>query len=229
MWVSAAEPPALRALGEFNPLCEQWGADFLFLTKAGIIACQRKTQADLLASLRSSDRIARELPLLQNEAIATAILLIEGEPEQQSWGAPKWKRQRAFSRPEYRGIIMSVQRLGIWVIETFDLDDTADTLLQLQGFFDKGEHVSLLRRPKPRPTSTPERDRAIHAMQSAPGWGYKQCALVYDHLGYAPFTCTITEAELRQIKGIGPVRAKNFVTHFGGGNGQGTQATATGI
>lgn len=223
MLVSSAEPASLRALGDYSPLCEQLGCDFLLLTKAGLIGIQRKTQADLMASLRTSDRIARELPMMQSETLAHAILIVEGEPSQiqKAWGGQKWKREHAFSRPEYRGIILSIQQLGIWVIETFDMDDTAGTLLQMQTFFDKGSHVSLLRRPKPKHTSNPARDAAIHAMQSAPGWGYKQCALVYDHFGYAPFTCSVTEAELKAIKGIGPVRARNFVAHFGGNNGRG--------
>lgn len=224
MLIAPSEPAALRALGEYSPLCEQLGVDVLLLTKAGLVGIQRKEQQDLVASLRSSDRLARELPMMQSDSLAHAILIIEGEREfdqAHAYGGRNWKPKRlhAFSRPEYRGIIMSVQRLGIWVIETFDLDDTADTLIQMQGFFDKGEHVSLLRRPKPKRTSTPERDAAIHAMQSAPGWGYVKCATVYDHFGRAPFTCTVTVEDLKKIPGIGPVRARNFVAHFGGGNG----------
>lgn len=227
MLVSAAEPAEFKVLGEYSALCEQLGADFLILSKRGLIGCQRKEQTDLVASMRSSDRIAREISLLKSESLEQAVLLIEGTREwgeRQRWmtdsrGKPR-RVDTGFTRAEYRGVIMSVQAQGIWVIETYDKEDTIATLLQLEDHFSRGEHTSLFRRPKPKSTGDLKRDAGIHLLQSIPGWGYTQAKNVYDHFGKVPIATTVTDIELKAIKGLGPVRIRNYMEVFG--NGQGT-------
>lgn len=215
MWIAPSEPPTLRALGTYSPVCEQHGADFLFLGPNGLMGCQRKTCSDLVASLQGSngDRLGREMGQMQQ--LDLALLIVEGD-----W---KWlpdgrsgRRGCHFSKARYRSLILTVQHNeGIHVVETSGVDDTAGLLVQYEQWWQDPDRRNLRGRPKPKDFNGP-RDEGIHMLQGVKGVGVVQAAACYDHYGRVPLTVDTTETELRSIKGWGPVRAKTFMEAFNG-------------
>jgi len=107
IFVSPAEPSAIRTHFEVSSVCEQHGADFMFSSPHGMIGVQRKEVRDLVASIRD-DRIAREIG--QSRQLAQLVLIVEGD-----W---KWKRNNesgrvdGFTRQQFDGLMLSFQSHG---------------------------------------------------------------------------------------------------------------------
>lgn len=213
--VSAAEPPSLRALGPYSPLCEANGMDFLVTTAEGAFAgIQRKRVDDLVASIRG-DRIARELGMA--EGLDTAILVIEGDWQWDSIG--RSKRCRGWTRAQLDGVLLSFQvEYGWKVMASTSLADTAALLRRMEAWFAKSSHGSLSRRPKPVKVWGEDGHRAslIHFGQGWGGMGPVTVGNLIDHNGgRLPLKLTMSEAELCEVKGIGPGRARKMVELIG--------------
>lgn len=213
MLCSPAEPKpflALNADGEYSTLPETYGVDFLWFSQGNTCGAQRKTCADLIASIRG-DRIAREMA--QMKELHRAVLIIEGEWRWGHDGAANLKGyDHKFLRAQYDGIVMSMQANGIWVLTSPSIGGTIKLLAQLEGFMTREKHDSLFVRPKSRGLWGTWRDRdwAIHLLQSFPGISVGMAGTLYDAIGL-PLRWTCTEEEVRAIPGYGPKRAHALI------------------
>ncbi len=215
--ISPAEPWDVRRLlqgvGINSPLPEQHGADFLLFTPRGKIAIQRKTYPeDLTASLQDG-RLAREINLLVNTA-DFAILIAEGDPAFTAEGHVISAYKSGYTRQSLRNILRSLVHVhGIAVERTSSIDDTVAAVLELRDWFEKGEHTSLLVRPKGKQRANDfglvnRRDAARYFLQGFPGVGPNLAEAIFDHFGGVPLRWECDIAELQAVYGIGPGRAK---------------------
>lgn len=213
MLVSAAEPASLRTLGQYSPLPEQFGVDFLIPCPVGMVGVQRKEIHDLIAS-RGDGRLARELA--QMKQLDIGILLIEGRLKWTSDGVLSTSRSK-WTRAQHMGLMLSIQSGGLWVNSTDSLSDTREYLSHTEKWFLKEKHAGIMTRPKPTTLwgNRTDRDWAIHAIQSVDGVGPEMAGRIFDKFGL-PFTCRVTVEELMTVDGIGKGRAEKIVKAFNG-------------
>jgi ERCC4-type nuclease len=205
--VSPAEPKLLRDLGETSTLCEERGVDFLLTSPAGLVGIQRKEVRDLVASIRD-DRICRELG--QSKDLTQTVLLVEGDWRWQANGQSL--TCDGFSRSQLDGLLLSFQANGWWVLQSANIKETCEVIQRVKNWFSRGDHLSLLTRPKSRaPWGTHKnREWGIHVWQSFDGIGVKVAGDLYDALGL-PMQWTVSEKELLGVKGIGKGRVKKLL------------------
>lgn len=204
MLVSAAEPASLRTLGQYSPLPEQFGADFLIPCSLGMVGVQRKEIHDLIAS-RGDGRLARELA--QMKQLDIAILLVEGRLKwtsdgQLSSSLTKW------TRAEHHGMLFSIQSTGTWVNSSADLGDSREYLGLLERWLMKEKHKGINTRPKPTTLwgSRNDRDWGIHVIQSFDGIGPGVAGNLFDMYGL-PIKWTVSREDLEKVPGVGKKRA----------------------
>ena len=201
MLVSPTEPAELKMLGKVSSQPEKHGADFLMYSPVvGRVGVQRKEIGDLVASL--GDRLAREIPLLQQLDIG--LVLIEGRIEWTNDGTLLSAGGLELSRAQYLGIVWSIQSSGLWIGSTSSLTETTTFLSLFSRWVTKERHHSLLRRNK-RPARNAygearDRDWQIFFLQGLPGLGYERAASVVDFYGGLPLQWT---GVLTEIPGIG--------------------------
>lgn len=224
MLVSPAEDAPLRSLGQSSSEPEKYGADFLWLVpKVGLCGTQRKRVDDLVASLRDG-RLAKELG--QMAQLARAVLIIEGDWRWLPHGQSATIRYGKFFRKQYRGLVMSIQAMGVWVVETLNMEDTAEALRQLEDHFQPGPPSSLLRRPnaKGKWGAADSEEWGCHWWMTFEGIGPTQAKRLYAALGI-PVIWTCTLKDLMAVEGIGKVRATRMLASLGGTNGTGGSQT----
>lgn len=213
MLVSPAEPREFLTLGPYSSEPERLGGDFLCFPRGQVVAIQRKTCADLVASLRD-DRIARELGQLQSAD--TAILIVEGDWRWDRHGRCRLKGYDAgFLRSQYDGVMLSLQYHGVWVMTSPDIDGTISLLRQIEGFLSRDQHSSLFTRPKNRGGGP--RNWARFFYQSWDGIGTTTAESLYDTVGL-PLQWTVTEKQLAAVRGVGKIRANNLWKVFSNGS-----------
>lgn len=205
--VSPAEPKLLRDLGETSTLCEERGVDFLLTSPAGLIGVQRKEIRDLVASIRD-DRICRELG--QSKDLTQTVLLVEGDWRWQPSGQSL--RVEGFTRPQLDGLLLSFQANGWWVLTSESLQETCEVLARMKNWFSRGDHLSLLTRPKSRAPWGTHRNRewGVYVWQGFEGIGVTTAGALYDAVGL-PLRWTVTEKELLKVPGVGKGRAKKLL------------------
>ncbi len=201
MLVSPAEPPPFKHLGVSSSIPERYGVDFLmFSPSLGKVGVQRKTIADLLASL-ADDRLEREL--LQMQALDIAILIIEGRVEWTTDGFLLGTSSE-FTRAQYQAILWSLQSRGLWISFTSSTTETIEYLSLFTRWMTKDRHTSLLRRSKGPARNVfgtrGSREWQIHVMQGFPGIGYDRAEAIIDLCGGLPLQWTV---QLSDVKGIG--------------------------
>ena len=199
-----------RAMSHYLP--ERYGADVLVAVEGrGKLAVQRKTfPDDLLASL-DDGRLARELPLLAQ--VELPILIVEGQPEwtadgrlMQSW-ASRW------TKLQIRNLLRSVWHThGVAVEQTIDINDTASAVLELETWFRKDIHRSLLARRKSTAKDSwglgNRRDIARYLLQGFPGVGSTLAEQIFDHFQGIPLRWNCSYEDLLTVYGIGQRRAQ---------------------
>ena len=198
-----------KAISHYLP--ERYGADVLIIAEGrGKMGIQRKTYPnDLIASL-DDGRLARELPLLARTEYP--LLIAEGEPMwtadghlMQSWSS-RWTRQ------QLRNLLRSVWRVhGVMVERTTDINDTASAVLELEEYFKKDTHQSLLTRHKHNKDSWGlgnNREMARFLLQGFPGVGGTLAEQIFDHFGRIPLSWRCDYSELLTVYGIGKKRAQ---------------------
>lgn len=204
MLVSAAEPASLRAIGQYSPLPEQYGADFLIPCPVGMVGVQRKEIHDLIAS-RADGRLARELA--QMKQLDIAILLVEGRLRWTPDGQLSTSRSK-WTRAMHLGLLFSIQSSGIWVNSSTDLGDSKEYLTCLESWFQKETHKGIMTRPKPQTAwgQRTDRDWAVHVIQSFDGIGPGVAGAIFDKFGL-PLKWTVSESDLQTVPGVGKKRA----------------------
>jgi len=199
-----------RAIVSYLP--ERWGADILIVVEGrGRLAIQRKVFPDDLIASTTDGRLARELPLLAQTEYP--VLIIEGRPMWTADGHLMQSWNSRWTRAQIRNLLRSVWRVhGVAVEHTDDINDTAAAVLELEAWFRKDVHRSLLSRPK---TATKDswglgdkRSAARYFLQGFPGVGATLAEQIFDHFGKLPLTWACTQEELMSVYGIGRKRAK---------------------
>jgi ERCC4-type nuclease len=189
-------------------MVESYGVDFLFPSKMGLCGVQRKTCADLIASVRG-DRMQRELIQMSTSGLDYAFMLVEGNWD---WEARKrrWGTRSNFTLQEFTGFLLSVQNFGVLVMYTEDQYGTAQVLRTMESWFNKGgDHDSLLRRPKAQ--VSPE----LHILQHFEGISLARAKTIYHHFGYLPLMWRVTKEQMAAVPGLGKVSVEKlgkFVT-----------------
>lgn len=221
--VAPSEPPELRALGTYSPLCEQHGSDYLYLTEQGeMCGVQRKAIEDLVSSL--GERLNRELAKMT--PLDVRVVLIEGLWMWTSTGdslALGKYGARSFNRKSYNGLVLSLQHEGFWVVTTDHISHTAEWLTQAGAWLDRRQHTSLSTRPKPPRNMFGTRDSAewrLHFWQTFEGIGIIQAKELDAHFnGRLPATWGMTRDEWMVLakspekggcRGIGKERAQKM-------------------
>ena len=226
-FIAPTEPLELRALGETSSLPDVHGSDIAFAGPNGLVGVQRKTLADLVASLRDG-RLAEASARMR--LLDVRVLLVEGEPRWSRTGHLLNARVR-ISRDALRGVLLSAQQRGMWVITTASLGQTIDALVHLRSWIAKRRHTSFDTRP---PTAAELGSRAwgAHLLQSFPLVGPVVAGAIWDHFGGVPLHWSCTAEELAGVRGVGPIRARQLVVALppigraGGCRDDGTDAAA---
>lgn len=213
--VSPTDRDLLSLLGDramSHSLPEQHGADVLVVVSGrGKLAIQRKAfPDDLLASI-DDGRLARELAMLSRTEYP--VLIVEGRPQwtadghlMASW-ASRWTRQ------QLRNLLRSVWLVhGVMVEHTDDINDTATAVLELENWFGKKVHRSLLTRPKHTVRDTwgksSQEDIARFLLQGFPGIGTMLAEAILERFEKAPLSWSCSFEELKSVPGIGERRSK---------------------
>lgn len=220
MLVAPSEPKPLAALGTVRPTPERYGADFLFAARpVGLVGIQRKAfPGDFLASLNDG-RLEKELS--QMRALDVAVLLLEGRGRWTTDGDLIFEHStRPWSRSSHRKYLLSVQAQGVWVMQTDSLDDTAAALADIEAWARKPVHDATRTRPGPRRDGwgrVDDRDWNVHIAKDLPEVGPRLAERVVDHFWPRPvIRLNVTEQELRQVHGIGAVKARRICKPFEG-------------
>jgi ERCC4-type nuclease len=205
LFVAPTEPPELRRLGTTSSIPEHHGCDIVWTSTDGLVGIQRNEIADLWASLRDG-RLARSAGLMR--WLAVRVLLVEGRVRWSASGRLSTARS-PLTREQFRGVLLSAQRRGLWVVHTDDLADTAAAALHLRAWAAKPRHVTFEGRPRAveEPGSRPW---ALHLLQSFPSIGPATAGAIHDHFGHVPLSWSVAEAELAMVRGVGPVRASSL-------------------
>ena len=162
------------------------------------LVVERKTGADLAASIK--DRRLFEQAGRLTEAYAAAVLIVEGEPIH-------------ISETSWLGALGRVVLAGMSVLGTTDPDDTADWLLRLHRLESKGPSeprgVPRVRRPTEDLGATAE-----DVLGCLPGISVVGARRLLAHFGSLAAVFAADADELREVRGIGPVRARALAELF---------------
>lgn len=223
MLVSPAEPPALRALGEVSSVPETKGADFLLFTANGIVGVQRKRYDDLVASIHDG-RYQKEMGQLSCADLHQAVVVIEGDFMWGVNGESLALKHARFKRASYHGIELSTQLLGVWVVRTDNLTDTAAWLAQAEAWFSKADHTSLATRPKKQRDAWGDARWHLFSslLQCFDGISVKTARSIYDKAkadGINLLAWQVDEAWFKTVDGVGSKRAAVLAGAFGKGRG----------
>ncbi len=203
--VSPTEPAALRSIGEsFTLTPEYFGADVLILEFYGRAAIQRKTLADLYASIRDG-RIDKQINQLRsNSPDYEPILIIESAEWTSSFSA---LHISDFPYSAYLHFTHTIARSGILLISTTSLAHTIATVQSLATYYTKPTHntFSALQTHVISPGSI---------LQYVPGIGPKLAHAIVNHFGSVPLAWTISRSELLEVPGIGPKLADKILSCF---------------
>lgn len=199
-----------RAMSHILP--EQHGADVLVVaTGKGRLAIQRKTfPDDLLASLEDG-RLAREMAMLSRTEYP--VLVIEGQPQWTADGHLMAPWASRWTQTQFRNLLRSVWWVhGVAVEYTANIEDTAKAVLEMESWFRKEVHRSLLSRPKRVSRDSwgksSRRDFALFFLQGLPGVGSVLAEAILDRFGRVPMSWTCSMDELKTVDGIGEKRAR---------------------
>ncbi len=185
---------------------ETRGADYLMSGQLGFVAVQRKEVGDLLASIEDG-RLQQQISLLRYEPVP--ILMLEGWPEFTTGGQhldrPRW------NLTGFRNILRSIGREGIQIERTDDLADTAAALAELEHYWQRPVHTSLLTRPKRIRTDSFGRkqadDRAAWVLQGFPNIGPELARRIVAKFEGLPLSWTCSLEEWCEVEGIGKTTA----------------------
>lgn len=191
---------------------EKKGVDILIVDNAGLLGLQRKKYPeDFVASVRDG-RLQREIPLMI-EHLDFGALIIEGRPRFTEDGFLFDAYNERWTKQSLRNLRRSCMWAGVPIDPTDNIDDTVEAIEEWRQWWEKGEHMSLLRLPKKRDQWGRVDPSAI--LQAADKIGPKMAQRIYEHFGRVPLKWDCTIAEMMEIKGIAKTSAANLWNLFG--------------
>ncbi|MCS7116181.1 MAG: ERCC4 domain-containing protein [Nitrososphaerota archaeon] len=162
-------------------------------------AVERKTVHDFLTSLFQG-RLLEQMSRLK-DAYVKPILLIEGDIA--------WELERRKNPHAFWGALLKIQLdMGIPVITTVDVKQSADLLYTLAKRMQKKERSRPCVRHKPKLLSEQDMQRFI--VEGLPGVGAELSIRLLKHFKTVRRIFQASEAELKKVDGLGPVKAKRI-------------------
>ncbi len=156
---------------------------------------ERKTGSDLAASVK--DRRVFEQAERLRAAYPAVVLLVEGEPIH-------------ISEASWKGALGRVLTMGVAVLQTADPLDSAEWIARLAR---QEEAPPSQARGAGRVRREPQAEDILGCL---PGISTVNARRLLDHFGSLQAVTAATEAELRAVRGIGPVKAGELARLFGG-------------
>lgn len=220
MLVAPAEPKQFLELsdGHYSPLPESYGGDFAFFPQGKVAVVQRKECSDLIASVRSDDRMSTGMSKMMSAD--RAAILFEGKWDWDKDGKSrriKGPGRDGWLRSQFDGIVMSAQANGVFVLFSDSITDSIRVLRQYENFLSRETHDSLFTRPKSRIEewgTARSRPWAIRFYQSWDGISVVTAGAIYDTIGLPLHWDDDVEERLKAIKGVGPSRIKSLMQAF---------------
>ena len=195
--------------GTVSMLPENKGCDVAWYVNGTWWGVQRKEIADFIASVQDG-RLAREIAQMKAAELPIMVVVIEGRVQFTNDGfLMLGQRQTRVTKSQYNSMQWSLMDLGVHVSFTDSAYGTAEYIGGLARWSMKKTHNSMMRRPGPVAPwgKVLNEDWALHLLQSFDGLGLDRARAVLKHFGGVPLDWTVTEAELRQVPGIGKVLA----------------------
>lgn len=194
-----------------SSLPEKHGCDILSLTGHGILGYQRKTLADLNASLVDG-RLDFELRQIGSSATLTqAFLIVESSLSRTVDGELV---EANLSIDTFRSVVAKWASRGVGYLPSDTPADTIRCVLSTSRYISSGRH-EIDTRPKNLKNEwgkVTSESYALFLLQSFPGIGPKQARLILDHFPTFPLQWTCTAADLAQIRGIGMKTAERLIS-----------------
>ncbi len=162
------------------------------------LALERKTGADLAASIKDR-RLFEQIDRL-TVAYPSVVLLVEGEPvhiSQRSW----------------KGALGRVLLAGVAVLQTEHREDSAGWIERLHRLEGKGPSAARGVPRVRRPTDDLERNRE-DVLTCLPGISSVGARRLLEHFGSLRAVFAASEAQLREVAGIGPIRGAALARLF---------------
>ena len=189
-------PDALRDAGVPATAAQLPVGDYVLSDR---LIVERKTGSDLAASIKDR-RLFEQVERLIG-AYQAVVVVVEGDPVH--IGAGSWK-----------GALGRILLSGVGVLTTDGPDETAEWLVRLHRLEGAGPSeargLPRVRRP------TDDRFRtAEDVLTCLPGISTVGARRLLEHFGSLAATFAATADELREVQGIGPVRAATLAALFG--------------
>jgi DNA excision repair protein ERCC-4 len=195
--VRSGIPDALAAAGiDLRP--EQLPAGDYVISDRLVV--ERKTGADLAASIKDR-RLFEQIERLK-ETFEAVVLVVEGEPLH-------------ISEASWQGALGRALASGASLLRTEDPDDTAAWLERLHRL--EGRPPSEVRgRPMARRPTSNLADVAEDVLRCLPGVSSVGARRLLVHFGSLRAVFAADERQLREVRGIGPVRGAALARLFSG-------------
>lgn len=168
------------------------------------VAVERKSASDFVLSVMSG-RVFEQVGRMKMD-FERPVVMIEGDP---------LKTRSAIDPKAVAGAISSLIAIQkISVIMVADATETAIMLSTMARHLQEGLGYEINLHPK---KPKPNQDAAQYVIGSLPGIGPGNAKKLFDHFGSIVRTINATQAEIMQVKGIGPKTAVRIheLIHFG--------------
>lgn len=189
---------------------EKYGVDFLWSTGEGLAGLQRKEVKDLVSSAEG-DRLGREL--LQMRSLEWKAICIEGNPQWTTEGYLVKSFGREWTREQWTGLLLSIQRHGCLIVQSSSIQDTVRVLEECVRYTVKSDHKGFSTHPTVVAafgTVANDRDFGVHVLCGFPGIGVELARRIWDHFGGLPLKISASDEELMKVEGMGKVRIEKM-------------------
>ena len=215
--IAPTEPPQLRAAGNVNLKTETYGADILILPHlslgAGWIGVQRKTVADLIASVPDG-RLGQQVTQMAATCLLSFVCL-EGKPTWTNEGELHGQGYgMRVTKQGWNSVLLTVRSKGVQVVEVANLAGTIAFCLELEAWAKKPGHSGLTGRsgpPKDAWGRRGSREWERHLLQGFQGVGAEIADRIIDHFDGVPLEWSVGVDGLMGVPGVGKKRAKDLI------------------
>ncbi|WP_205697880.1 ERCC4 domain-containing protein [Conexibacter sp. SYSU D00693] len=187
--VQSGIPELLEAAGIEVRLCDLPVGDYVISDE---LAVERKSGGDLTSSIKDG-RLFDQAMRLQ-DAYPRAVLVIEG--------VPVWMPE-----PSWRGAVCRLVEDGVTVLQALDAQDAAAWVERLARRAHRTGTPGgrALGRRRAAPTAEAQ---AVAMLACVPGISARAAGRLLDHFGSVLEVAAASERELREVPGVGAIRAR---------------------
>ena len=220
IFIDSNEPRKVKnAFGEHAIDIPLNGYDFEIYTESGLVCIERKRiPGDFLGSV-TDGRLYKQI-LSMRESSSIAILLLEGKFRYTKEGIlVQGRRRTRWNRKGINNLLRSIRWVeGIDIERSSGLDETVDTVLQIEEYFDKIDHLSLKSRPRIQTNwIVPSYgERIIHFYNGLPGVGINGAKKIYDKFPSPMQLYSASVEEIMEVPRIGRALATGIYNFLRG-------------